>query len=158
MQVAKGCAQSWSVFPSTWPCAILASGQVRLMKSRSDVAVNGRVVPRTTCPHRHVSAELAITPRVSVVIPVLNEAANLPHVLTRLPALGQDVAALVGNHQEFAAQVVLVDGTAEQAVVDQDGDGRGHGLMADLFGAGQVGDRGGALAFQALEDRDLRER
>jgi len=129
MQVAKGCAQSWSVFPSTWPCAILASGQVRLMKSRSDVAVNGRVVPRTTCPHRHVSAELAITPRVSVVIPVLNEAANLPHVFESLPAWVDEIVLVDGGSTDDTIGVALRL-QPDVKVTVQPGVGKGDALLA----------------------------
>ena len=38
-------------------------------------------------PFREISDGMAITPSVSVVLPVMNEAANLPHVFARLPAL-----------------------------------------------------------------------
>ncbi len=45
-------------------------------------------------------------PRVSVVIPTLNEARNLPHVAARMPAVVDEVVIVDGNS---------VDGTAEVA-------------------------------------------
>jgi hypothetical protein len=67
-------------------------------------------------------------PRVSVVIPAMNEAANLPYVLPRLPHDLHEVI-LVDGHS--------TDGTAEVAraiypgirVIGQDGQGKGNALQ-----------------------------
>jgi glycosyltransferase involved in cell wall biosynthesis len=79
--------------------------------------------------YRPVSAGLAIVPTVSVVIPVMNEAANLPDVFATLP--------------EWIDQVVLVDGSStddtiavaqalrpDVTVVRQGGIGKGDALLA----------------------------
>ena len=55
-----------------------------------------RVEPGGTAAPRPRQARAALGPRVSVVIPALNEADNLPFVLTKLP--------------EFIDEVILVDG------------------------------------------------
>jgi hypothetical protein len=49
-------------------------------------------------------ADPALTARISVVIPAKNEAANLPHVLCRLP--------------DFLHEVILVDGDSDDGTVD----------------------------------------
>jgi glycosyltransferase involved in cell wall biosynthesis len=80
-------------------------------------------------PYYALSPELAITPRVSVIVPTLNEAANLPHVFATIPP--------------WVHEVVLVDGrstddTVETArrllpdivVVTQRGWGKGDALLA----------------------------
>ena len=54
--------------------------------------------------YRPVSAALAIAPTVSVVIPVKNEALNLPPVLDALP--------------DWVTEVVLVDGRSVDDTVD----------------------------------------
>jgi glycosyltransferase involved in cell wall biosynthesis len=72
--------------------------------------------------------------RVSVVIPTLNEAENLPHVLPRLPA-GLHEVILVDGHS--------TDGTIEVArrlrpdvrVVTQSGRGKGNALAAGFAAA-----------------------
>ena len=69
------------------------------------------------------------SPRVSVVIPALNEAENLPHVLATLPADTYELV-LVDGHS--------VDGTSEVArehyptvrIVGQQGRGKGDALQA----------------------------
>lgn len=99
------------------------------MKLGNEPAVNGWVSPGASCFHRHVSAELAVTARVSVVIPVLNEAANLPQVFRSLP--------------EWVDEVILVDGGStdgttavarrllpDAKVITQPGAGKGDALLA----------------------------
>jgi glycosyltransferase involved in cell wall biosynthesis len=90
--------------------------------------VAGRVRPAFP-RYRPISADLAIAPSISVVIPARNEAANLPHVFHTIP--------------EWINEVVLVDGrstdnTVEVArrlrpdikVVSQKGAGKGDALLA----------------------------
>ncbi|MFJ2604950.1 glycosyltransferase family 2 protein [Streptomyces sp. NPDC091279] len=85
--------------------------------------------PSTAGKYRPVSSYLAIAPPVSVVIPAMNEAENLPYVFKTLP--------------EWIHEVVLVDGkstddTVEVArslwprvkVVEQSGRGKGDALIA----------------------------
>jgi glycosyltransferase involved in cell wall biosynthesis len=86
-------------------------------------------------PHQHVPLDVlargSSEPRVSILIPALNEARNLPHVFARLP--------------DDVFEVVLVDGgsvddTVEVArslrphvrVVQQDGRGKGNAIACGL--------------------------
>lgn len=79
--------------------------------------------------HRWITDSLAIVPSVSIVLPVKNEADNLPHVFASLP--------------EWADEVVLVDGNStddtiavarrlrpDVRVVAQHGKGKGDALQA----------------------------
>jgi len=91
---------------------------------------NGHSALRGTQPrYRPVSDGMAIAPTVSVVIPAMNEAANLPNVFATLP--------------EWIDQVVLVDGRSADdtiavaralwpgiTVVLQGGVGKGDALLA----------------------------
>ena len=73
-------------------------------------------------------------PRVTVVIPALNEAANLPHVLPRLNGLADEVILVDGGS---------VDGTCDVAralrpdirMVEQNGRGKGNALSAGFEAA-----------------------
>jgi glycosyltransferase involved in cell wall biosynthesis len=84
--------------------------------------------------YRPVSAGLAIAPTVTVVIPAMNEAANLPSVFATLP--------------EWIDQVVLVDGRStddtiavarglrpDVTVIRQGGVGKGDALLAGFAAA-----------------------
>jgi len=70
-----------------------------------------------------------LVPRVSVVIPTLNEAANLPHVLSKLPEGIHELVLVDGNS---------IDGTVEVArelyptvrIVGQSGRGKGNALAS----------------------------
>lgn len=67
------------------------------------------------------------TPTVSVVIPTLNEASNLPHVLTRLPEIVDEVVLVDGHSIDdtiAVARMILPD----IRVVLQDGLGKGNAL------------------------------
>ncbi|QKW26820.1 glycosyltransferase family 2 protein [Streptomyces seoulensis] len=59
--------------------------------------------PSTAGQYRPISSHLAITPPVSVVIPAMNEAENLPYVFKTLP--------------DWIHEVVLVDGDSTDATV-----------------------------------------
>jgi glycosyltransferase involved in cell wall biosynthesis len=79
--------------------------------------------------YRLVAADFAIASRVSVVIPVRNEAANLPHVFETIPDWISEVVLVDGKS---------VDGTVAVArrlwpgikVVSQSGEGKGDALLA----------------------------
>ena len=64
---------------------------------------------------------------ISVVIPARNEAANLPHVLTRLPA-GVDEIILVDGHSVDDTVAVARAVCPRVRVVRQDGHGKGNAL------------------------------
>jgi glycosyltransferase involved in cell wall biosynthesis len=74
-------------------------------------------------------------PRVSVIVPTLNEARNLPHVFAELPD---------GLHEVIVVDGRSTDGTAEVArslrpdvrIVEQTGRGKGDALQAGFEAAG----------------------
>ena len=79
--------------------------------------------------YRQVSADFAIASSVSVVIPVRNEAANLPHVFETIPDWISEVVLVNGQS---------VDGTVAVAqrlwpgikIILQSGEGKGDALLA----------------------------
>jgi len=74
------------------------------------------------------------TPTVSVVIPTLNEAANLPHVLTRIPA-SVDEVVLVDGHSIDDTIAVARTLRPDIRVVLQDGRGKGNALACGFAAA-----------------------
>ena len=66
-------------------------------------------------------------PRVSVVIPALNEAANLPHVLTRVPGWVDEVVLVDGHSVDDTVGVARALWPGVRVVV-QDGRGKGNAL------------------------------
>ena len=80
-----------------------------------------------------------MTIRVSIVIPTLNEAANLPHVLPRIPQLPEIVEVLIVDGGS-------TDGTQEVArellpsirIIQQDGRGKGNAVKCG--GEAAIGD------------------
>jgi Glycosyl transferase family 2 len=85
--------------------------------------------PPDGVPFREISDGMAITPSVSVVLPVMNEAANLPHVFASLP--------------DWIDEIILVDGRStddtiavarrlrpDVKIVLQGGVGKGDALVA----------------------------
>ncbi|MEW2254473.1 glycosyltransferase family 2 protein [Streptomyces sp. NPDC047869] len=85
--------------------------------------------PLLTTRYRPISSHLAITPPVSVVIPAMNEAENLPYVFKSLPGWIHEVVLVDGDS---------TDGTVEVArslwpglkVVGQRGKGKGDALIS----------------------------
>ncbi|MGX2998086.1 glycosyltransferase family 2 protein [Streptomyces sp. JNUCC 64] len=80
-----------------------------------------------------VTSHLAITPRVSVVIPAMNEAENLPHVFASLPHWIHEVVLVDGNSTDDTVAVARRL-RADVTVVPQTGRGKGDALIAG-FGA-----------------------
>jgi glycosyltransferase involved in cell wall biosynthesis len=74
---------------------------------------------------------------ISVVIPALNEAANLPHVLTRLPASVDEVILVDGHSIDDTIEVARAI-RPDVRVVLQDGRGKGNALACGFAAA--VGD------------------
>ncbi|WP_310728784.1 glycosyltransferase family 2 protein [Streptomyces sp. N2A] len=79
--------------------------------------------------YRPVSSHLAIAPPVSVVIPAMNEAANLPHVFKTLPDWIHEVVLVDGNSTDDTVRVAreLWPGVT---VVPQRGKGKGDALIS----------------------------
>ena len=72
---------------------------------------------------------VSVFPRVSVVIPTLNEAKNLPHVFATLPADVYEVVLVDGNSTDGTTEVArdLYPGVR---IVGQTGRGKGNALAA----------------------------
>ncbi len=76
-----------------------------------------------------LTPDMAISPRVSVVVPALNEAENLPHVFATLPRWVSEVVLVDGNSTDDTVAVArrLRPGLR---VVQQSGKGKGDALAA----------------------------
>ncbi|WP_433344342.1 glycosyltransferase family 2 protein [Streptomyces sp. CA-253872] len=72
---------------------------------------------------------MAITPKVSVVIPAMNEAANLPYVFTSLPDWVHEVVLVDGNSTDDTVAVAR-SLWSPLTVVAQSGRGKGDALRA----------------------------
>jgi glycosyltransferase involved in cell wall biosynthesis len=85
--------------------------------------------------HRPAGPELvAHAVSISVVIPALNEAANLPHVLTRIPAIVDEIV-LVDGHSVDDTVAVARAIRPDVRVVLQDGRGKGNALACGFAAA-----------------------
>jgi glycosyltransferase involved in cell wall biosynthesis len=87
----------------------------------------------TTTEARHTSV-LAASPLVSVIIPTLNEAANLPHVFARLPE-GLDEVILVDGHSTDDTIAVARMLRPDLRVILQTGRGKGDALACGFAAA-----------------------
>ena len=74
------------------------------------------------------------TASITVVIPTLNEAQNLPHVLTRIPAIVDEVV-LVDGHSIDATIAIARAVRPDVRVVLQDGRGKGNALACGFAAA-----------------------
>jgi glycosyltransferase involved in cell wall biosynthesis len=85
-------------------------------------------------PYRPISAELAIAPTVSVIIPAKNEAANLPYVFRTLPSWLDEIILVDGHSTDDT--IAVTEALCPQAkVVRQVGWGKGDALMAGFAAA-----------------------
>ena len=75
------------------------------------------------------NAERPTDPRISVVIPALNEAENLPHVLPLLPAKLHEVVLVDGNSRDNTVAIAR-QLLPEIRIVTQDRPGKGAALCA----------------------------
>lgn len=75
-----------------------------------------------------ISSHLAITPRVSVVIPAMNEAENLPYVFRTLPDWIHEVVLVDGNSTDDTVAVARALWSGVK-VVPQAGEGKGDALI-----------------------------
>ena len=60
-------------------------------------------------------------PTISVIVPAMNEAANLPHVLPRIPADVLEVILVDGNSTDDTVAVARIPGVPCHAVGGMDG-------------------------------------
>ncbi|MCU1675012.1 MAG: hypothetical protein JWN77_3125 [Frankiales bacterium] len=88
----------------------------------------------SSTPGRLDLARGLVEPRVSVVIPALNEARNLPWVLRRLPVTVHEVV-LVDGHSTDDTVAVARSEHADIRVVQQRARGKGAALAAGLLAA-----------------------
>ena len=101
---------------------------------RLDVDAETAAEIRTMLPYRPISAELAIAPTVSVVIPARNEAANLPHVFSTLPPWVDEIILVDGRSTDDT--VAVAQALCPQAkVIAQSGRGKGDALLAGFAAA-----------------------
>src|SRR5271166_456491 len=101
---------------------------------RLDVDAETAAEIRTMLPYRPISAELAIAPTVSVVIPARNEAANLPHVFSTLPPWVDEIILVDGRSTDDT--VAVTQALCPQAkVIAQSGRGKGDALLAGFAAA-----------------------
>ncbi len=85
--------------------------------------------------YRPVSASLALSLSVSVVIPVKNEAANLPHVFRTIPDWVSEVVLVDGGSTDNTVGVALRL-RPDIKVVTQAGAGKGDALLAGFAECG----------------------
>jgi glycosyltransferase involved in cell wall biosynthesis len=74
-----------------------------------------------------VDSVVRLHPSISVVIPTLNEAANLPYVLDRLPAMVGEVI-IVDGHSTDGTVAVALGCRPDARIVLQNGKGKGNAL------------------------------
>ncbi|MEN8653090.1 glycosyltransferase family 2 protein [Streptomyces sp. 21So2-11] len=86
-------------------------------------------VGRISGQYRRISSHLAIAPPVSVVIPAMNEAENLPYVFKTLPDWIHEVVLVDGNSTDDTVQVAR-DLWPGVTVVKQRGKGKGDALIS----------------------------
>ncbi len=93
-----------------------------------------RTAVATSASFRPISTHLAITPPVSVVIPAMNEAENLPHVFATLPPWIHEVV-LVDGHSTDDTVKVARELWPSVTVVEQRGRGKGDALISGFAAA-----------------------
>ncbi|MEV6754168.1 glycosyltransferase family 2 protein [Streptomyces sp. NPDC051214] len=84
--------------------------------------------PALSTDYRPISSHLAITPPVSVVIPAMNEAENLPYVFKTLPDWVHEVVLVDGNSTDDTVAVAR-ELWPDVKVVRQLGKGKGDALI-----------------------------
>ncbi|MEY9990181.1 glycosyltransferase involved in cell wall biosynthesis [Streptomyces sp. V4I8] len=90
--------------------------------------------PSTAGKYRPVSSHLAIAPPVSVVIPAMNEAENLPYVFKTLPHWIHEVVLVDGNSTDNTVEVAR-ELWPDVKVVRQRGRGKGDALITGFEAA-----------------------
>ncbi|MFJ6751137.1 glycosyltransferase family 2 protein [Streptomyces sp. NPDC091266] len=95
----------------------------------ADAAEPPLTLPHTQASYRPVSSHLAIAPPVSVVIPAMNEAENLPYVFKTLPDWIHEVVLVDGNSTDDTVSVAR-ELWPDLTVVTQRGKGKGDALIS----------------------------
>jgi len=85
--------------------------------------------------YRPVSADLAIAPSVSVIIPAVNEAKNIPYVFATLP-FWVDEVVLVDGRSTDGTVTVAREIRPDVKIVTQSGSGKGDALVAGFAACG----------------------
>jgi glycosyltransferase involved in cell wall biosynthesis len=80
------------------------------------------------------SVQAGVGAQVTVVIPALNEADNLPHVLPRMPAWVHEVLIVDGNSTDGTVEVARAL-MPQVRIVQQTGRGKGDALRAGFASA-----------------------
>ena len=110
--------------PANWAatsiCAPTATGR------RVPNAAASRAASPAEGQFRHHST---VTPTVSVVIPALNEAANLPFVLERIPRWVHEVVVVDGHLSDDTVKVARAV-RPDVVIVYQTGRGKGNAIVA----------------------------
>ncbi|MFG2644002.1 glycosyltransferase family 2 protein [Streptomyces sp. NPDC048370] len=84
---------------------------------------------RIAAQYKAITSHLAITPPVSVVIPAMNEAENLPYVFKSLPDWIHEVVLVDGNSTDNTVHVAR-ELRPDVKVVKQVGKGKGDALIS----------------------------
>ena len=99
---------------------------------------DGGAPDMTAAPRSPISAAAeAHHPSISVIIPALNEAANLPYVLPALPAIASEVV-LIDGHSTDGTPEIACGLLPDIIIVRQHGTGKGDALRAGF--AASTGD------------------
>jgi glycosyltransferase involved in cell wall biosynthesis len=103
-------------------------GEDPLIKPSTNGSTAETATARIPRQYRPVSSHLAIAPPVSVVIPAMNEAENLPHVFKTLPEWIHEVVLVDGNSTDNTVEVAR-ELWPDVKVVKQLGKGKGDALI-----------------------------
>lgn len=101
---------------------------------RAERQAHGSAGIHASLPYRPISAALAITPTISVIIPARNEAANLPHVFGTLPPWVDEIILVDGHSVDDTVAVTRALCPAAK-VITQPGRGKGDALQAGFAAA-----------------------
>ncbi|WP_306326397.1 glycosyltransferase family 2 protein [Streptomyces venezuelae] len=101
------------------------SSFLRPSVSGQEIAESSRIAAQ----YRAITSHLAIAPPVSVVIPAMNEAENLPYVFKTLPEWIHEVVLVDGNSTDNTVDVAR-ELRPDVKVVKQVGKGKGDALIS----------------------------
>src|ERR1700753_4055439 len=112
-----------------------ARGEARLTpRSGHRSQTDGERAAHMRSSRRHERRDYRTRPTVTAVIPTLNEAENLPHVLGKLPS-GINELIVVDDHSTDATVKVARELRPDARVVLQDKEGKGNALACGFAAA-----------------------